>query len=58
MVTKSIGKEYETITDENGRTRIKVNQKTVEAKMDVVTRLQYRHRRDTRVRYGKQGGKP
>lgn len=57
MVTKPIGKEYETTTDENGRTRIRINQKTVEAKMDVSTRLQYQRRRDSRVRYGK-GGKP
>jgi hypothetical protein len=48
MITRPLGKEYETVVGPDGRTRLVLNEKAAEAKLDVSTRLQ--RKRSNRVR--------
>ena len=49
----TIGKEYEPVIGPDGRTRLVLNEKAREARLDVSTRLQ--RRRSGRVRVAKRG---
>lgn len=55
MPTKPIGKEFQPVVSKSGKVTLVKNDKIVEAKLDVSTRLQRRHKMQTRIRYGKKG---